>query len=210
MVARVKRRMYRDEPYWGKPVPSFGDPRARILILGLAPAAHGANRTGRMFTGDRSGLWLYRALWRAGFADRERSESRDDGLTLERVRITAACRCAPPANRPTPEELKACAPFLSREFELLPSLAVVVALGGIGWKAALTRSLEVDPRGMPKPRPRFAHLAETALRFREGGDRIRLLGSYHPSQQNTQTGRLKEPMLDAVFARARALTDEHR
>jgi uracil-DNA glycosylase family 4 len=199
--------MYRDETYWGRPVVGFGDHQARALILGLAPAAHGANRTGRMFTGDRSGLWLYRALHRAGFASKETSGTRDDDLKLNDAFITATCRCAPPANKPTPQEIEACAPFLTREFEFLPDLRVVVALGSIGWQAALRHSRSVDPEGMPRPKPKFGHLAETSLRFRKDGPKIILLGSYHPSQQNTQTGRLTEPMLDAVFDRAVVLCE---
>ena len=192
-VARDKRAAFRDEEYWGRPVPGFGDPAARVVVVGLAPAAHGANRTGRMFTGDRSGEWLYRALWRAGYADRPESRARGDGLRLTGAWITAPVRCAPPANSPTPEERDRCAPFLRRELELLTEVRVLVALGAFGWRAVC------DHVGL-RPRPRFGHGAEVSLP--EG--RV-LLGSYHVSQQNTFTGRLTEEMLDAVFARARDL-----
>jgi uracil-DNA glycosylase family 4 len=192
-VARTKRAAYRDETYWGRPVPSFGDPRARILVVGLAPAAHGANRTGRMFTGDRSGEWLYRALHRAGLASRPTSERRDDGLTLHGVRITAPVRCAPPANKPTPAERDRCAPFLERELELLTEVRVLVALGSFAY-AALATHLGV------RPRPRFGHGVEVLA---PAG--LQILCSYHVSQQNTFTGKLTEEMLDAVFARAVAL-----
>jgi len=198
-VARDKRAAFRDETYWGRPVPAFGDPRARVLVLGLAPAAHGANRTGRMFTGDRSGDWLYRALHRAGFASRPTSVARDDGLTLRDAFVTASVRCAPPANKPTPEERDACAPWLHAELDLLGRLRVVVALGSFAWGQAL-RALGERGVRVPSPRPRFGHGAEVAL---EGGPT--LLGSYHPSQQNTFTGTLTEEMFDAVWARARAL-----
>jgi uracil-DNA glycosylase family 4 len=206
-VARTKRRAYRAETYWGRPVPGFGDPRARILLLGLAPAAHGANRTGRMFTGDRSGDWLYGALHRRGWSDRAASRSRDDGLKLSDVFISAACRCAPPDNRPAPDELERCAPFLDREFELLRSLRVAVALGRVAWDAALRRAERVARVRLPRPRPRFAHGAVTRLALRAGPP-LWLVGSYHPSQQNTQTGRLTRPMLDAVLRRARTLADQ--
>ncbi|HVP39077.1 MAG TPA: uracil-DNA glycosylase [Candidatus Saccharimonadales bacterium] len=196
-VAREKRAAFRGWKYWGRPVPNFGDPAAAILVVGLAPAAHGANRTGRMFTGDRSGEWLYRALHRAGFATAPASLSADDGLELRGCAITAACHCAPPDNRPTPEELRRCGPWLARTLDLLPA-KVFLALGGIAWRAL---ALELRSRGWHSgPLPRFAHGAEVAL---AGGRR--LLGSYHPSQQNTFTGRLTEPMFDAVFARAREL-----
>jgi len=207
-IGRVKRRAYRDQEYWARPVPAFGDPAARLLIVGLAPAAHGANRTGRMFTGDRSGLWLYRALHRAGFASQPESTGRDDGLRLRGAYVTAACRCAPPDNRPSREELSTCRPFLVREIEALHARAargrrslVVLALGQIALATALDalRSTGVE---IPRPLPRFGHLAEHPL-----PGRITLLCSYHPSQQNTQTGRLTEPMFDAVFTRAKALLD---
>jgi uracil-DNA glycosylase family 4 len=195
-VARVRRRAYRDDVYWGRPVPGFGDPDARIVLVGLAPAAHGANRTGRMFTGDRSGDFLYAALHRAGLATQPCSRSRDDDLRLVGVFITAACRCAPPDNRPAPEELARCAPFLDRELALLGSARVLLALGAIGWAAVLGH-LSRAGLALPRPQPRFGHGAEAPL---EG--RGVLLGSYHPSQQNTQTGRLTPAMLDAVLARA--------
>ena len=205
-VAAERRRAYRDETYWGRPVPGFGDHAARLLIVGLAPAAHGANRTGRMFTGDRSGDWLYGALHRAGFASQERSVSRDDSLNLHGAFITAVCRCAPPDNRPTPVEMGRCEPFLAREIELLTELRVVLALGGIAWNAMVRRALAVSPASVPRPRPRFAHGAEVSLRFRKEAAPVTLLGCYHPSQQNTQTGRLTRPMLDAVVGRARVLS----
>jgi uracil-DNA glycosylase family 4 len=171
-------------------VPSFGDPAARIVVLGLAPAAHGGNRTGRIFTGDRSGDWLFASLWRVGLANQPESRSRDDGLKLTNCWITAAVRCAPPANKPTPQERDTCASWLHRELELIPNVRVIVCLGAFAWDAAL-RLL-----GNPRPRPKFGHGAETTI-----GDLV-LLGSYHVSQQNTFTGKLTEPMLDAVFNRA--------
>jgi uracil-DNA glycosylase family 4 len=192
-VAVEKRASYRDEEYWGRGVPGFGDPAAGLLVMGLAPAAHGANRTGRMFTGDRSGDWLYRALWRAGFANQPESTSIDDGLRLTGAWITAPVRCAPPQNKPTPAERDRCRPFLDRELALLTDVRVVVALGGFGFGEA-ARLLGAEGR------PRFSHGAEVAL----PGGRV-LLGSYHVSQQNTFTGRLTEEMLDAVFSRAREL-----
>lgn len=196
-VAREKRAAYADEEYWGRPVPGFGDPRARIVVVGLAPAAHGANRTGRMFTGDRSGDFLYAALHRAGLANQLTSTHRGDGLELHGVWITAPVRCAPPANKPTIDERDACAPFLAAELALLP-MAVVVALGGFAWDAAL-RFLS-GPDGPPRPKPRFGHGATAEV----GG--VTLLGSYHVSQQNTFTGRLTEDMLDAVLLRAVGLS----
>jgi uracil-DNA glycosylase len=189
-VALVKRAAFRDEEYWGRPVPSFGDPAARIVVLGLAPAAHGGNRTGRIFTGDRSGDWLFASLWRVGLANQPESRSRDDGLKLTNCWITAAVRCAPPANKPTPQERDTCASWLHRELELIPNVRVIVCLGAFAWDAAL-RLL-----GNPRPRPKFGHGTETRI-----GDLV-LLGSYHVSQQNTFTGKLTEPMLDAVFNRA--------
>jgi len=196
-VAAEKRAAFRDEEYWGRPVPGFGDPEARILLLGLAPAAHGGNRTGRVFTGDRSGEFLFAALHRAGLADRPVSVRRGDGLTLHDCWITAAVRCAPPANRPLPAERDACARWLRDEVPLLPRLRVVVCLGGYAWDAAL-RLLEHPLR----PKPRFGHGAEV-----DAGPWT-LLGCFHPSQQNTFTGKLTPDMLDAVLARARALAGQ--
>ncbi len=201
-VARVKRRAYRDETYWGRPVPGFGDRVASILLVGLAPAAHGANRTGRMFTGDRSGDWLYAALHRAGLADRPESVSARDGLTLAGAFVSAACRCAPPGNRPTPVELDRCSGFLDREFDLLDRLRVVLALGKIAWDACLRRSRRIALEQMPRPLPRFGHGSSARLQLRPGDDRLHLLGSYHPSRQNTQTGRLSRRMFDSVIQRA--------
>ena len=193
LVAVEKRASYRDEPYWGRPVPGFGDPAASLLVVGLAPAAHGGNRTGRVFTGDRSGDWVYRALWRAGFANQPTSVSADDGLRLSGAWVAAVVRCAPPANKPTPEERDRCAPYLVRELALLPDVQVVVALGQFAYEA-VCRLFAV------RPRPRFGHGVELDL----GGGRT-LLCSYHPSQQNTFTGVLTEPAFDAVFTRAREL-----
>ena len=195
-VAREKRRAFLSWEYWGKPVPGFGDPRARLVIVGLAPAAHGANRTGRMFTGDRSGDFLYAALHRAGLASQPTSRQAGDGLELRGAYITAPCRCAPPANEPLPGELARCAPFLDRELALLGEARVYLALGAIAWSAVLAH-LERTGRGLPRPRPRFGHGAELPL---AGGRR--LVGSYHVSQQNTQTGRLTPAMFDRVLAAA--------
>ncbi len=193
-TARVKRAAYASDTYWGRPLPGFGDPDARVLVLGLAPAAHGGNRTGRVFTGDRSGDWLFAALWRAGLANQPQSVSRDDGLRLNDCFVTAAVRCAPPANRPAPAERDKCLPYLEAELELLTAVTVIVCLGAFAWDAAM-RVLRA-----PRPRPKFGHgtVAQTGS--------YRLLGCYHPSQQNTFTGRLTEPMLDDVFRRARQLT----
>ncbi len=193
-VAREKRAAFRNQEYWGRPVPGFGDPAARLLILGLAPAAHGGNRTGRIFTGDRSGDWLFASLWRTGFANQPTSVARDDGLALIDCYITAPVKCAPPDNKPLPGERDNCAPWLERELALLDTVRVVVALGSYAWDTAL-RHL-----GPVRPKPRFTHAAEAAL-----PDHRTLLASYHVSQQNTQTGRLTEAMLDAVFRRAREL-----
>ncbi len=192
-VALDKRAAYRDDDYWGRPIPGFGDPAAAIVVLGLAPAAHGANRTGRVFTGDRSGDWLFRAMHRAGLANQAASTSVDDGLALTNAWVTAAVKCAPPANKPATSERDACRPFLQREFDLLARVTVVVCLGAFAYEAACSEF------GV-KPRPKFAHLAE--VRADNG---LTLLCSFHPSQQNTFTGRLTEPMLDAVFTRAVAL-----
>ena len=198
-VARTKVRRFRDWTYWARPLPGFGDPRAGLLIVGLAPAAHGGNRTGRMFTGDRSGDFLYAALHRAGFANQPASVRKDDGLRLSGAFITAPCRCAPPENRPLPEELARCSTWLDREIAALPRVRVVLALGGIGWGAALAHFVR---RGlpMPRPRPKFGHGALARI---EGGPV--LLGCYHVSQQNTNTGKLTEAMIDAVLARAKLL-----
>jgi uracil-DNA glycosylase len=197
-VAAARRRAYRDWEYWGKPVPSFGDPEARVLIVGLAPAAHGGNRTGRVFTGDRSGDWLYRALYQAGFASQPTSVSRDDGLTLSDVYITAAARCAPPGNKPTPEELRNCRPYFERELDLLPNLRVVVALGRI----AFDQYLEIlKSRGMIRSRAGFPFGHNRSFTI-EASAPV-LISSYHPSQQNTLTGKLTERMLLDVFRNAR-------
>ena len=204
-IARVKRRAFRDETYWGRPVPSFGDRRAHILLVGLAPAAHGANRTGRMFTGDDSGNWLYAALHRAGLANRPVSTSVDDGLELTGARITASCRCAPPDNTPTPDELAACAPFLDREIAQLDDLRVVVALGKIAWDAVLRAAARNAPNSVLRPRPAFGHGAQARIDLREDAPSVTLLGSYHPSRQNTNTGKLTRPMLDRVMKKAVAL-----
>ena len=201
-IAGVRRRAYRGQEYWGRPVPGFGDAGARMLLIGLAPAAHGANRTGRMFTGDSSGEWLYRALHECGVASCPRSEAREDGLALRGAFVTAACRCAPPDNRPSPGELESCAEYLDREFDLLPDLQVVVALGSIAWRSAIRRARSVAPGAVPRPAPRFGHGAEARLPFRSGGPRIALIGCYHPSRQNTQTGRLTRGMLGSVIGRA--------
>ena len=197
-VAKAKRRAFAKEAYWGKPVPGFGDPAARIWIIGLAPAAHGGNRTGRVFTGDRSGDFLYAALFRAGLANQPQAISRDDGLVLTGVYISAAGRCAPPENKPSRQELANCQEWLDRELAALASLRVIVALGGIAWDAALAM-LSRAGESMPRPRPKFAHAAEVAV-----GD-YTLLGCYHVSQQNTFTGRLTERMIDQVLARAKAI-----
>ena len=194
-VAREKRAAFRHQEYWGRPIPGFGDPAARVYVLGLAPAAHGGNRTGRIFTGDRSGDWLYASLYRTGFANQPHAVHRDDGLRLDGVWVGAAVRCAPPANKPLPSERDNCLPYAEQELALLADVRAVVTLGGFAWDAAL-RLLTPAIR----PRPRFAHQAEHEL-----PDGRVLLGCYHPSQQNTFTGRLTEPMIDAVFSRAREL-----
>ena len=196
-VAREKRAAYAGEEYWGRPVPGFGDADARVLLFGLAPAAHGANRTGRMFTGDRSGDFLYAALWRAGFANQPTSVAAGDGLRLSGARVSAAVRCAPPANRPAPSERDRCLPWSIAEAKLLADVRVVVCLGGFAWDAALRMRAALAPEA--RPRPRFGHGAEAP------GEPFPLLGCYHPSQQNTFTGRLTEGMLDEVLARAREL-----
>jgi len=195
-VARIKRRAYREDDYWGKPVPGFGDPAARVLIVGLAPGAHGANRTGRMFTGDSSGDFLYAALHRAGFASQPTSRGRNDGLTLTDAYISAACRCAPPDNQPSPDELAACRPFLAAEIALLSDIQVVVALGRIAFDAVLQVFTD-------RTQPLFAHNAASSL-----GDGLPILvTSYHPSRQNTQTGRLTTEMFNDVWTSVRRLLD---
>jgi uracil-DNA glycosylase len=194
-VAREKRAAFSDEDYWGRPVPGFGDAEARVYVLGLAPAAHGGNRTGRVFTGDRSGDWLFASLYRTGFASQPTSRHRDDGLRLDGAFIAAAVRCAPPANRPLPEERQNCLPYAARELEMLRP-RVIVCLGAYAWDAAC-RLLGV------RPKPRFGHGVEHPV----AGGPV-LLGTYHPSQQNTFTGKLTEQMMDAVFARARKLVGE--
>jgi uracil-DNA glycosylase len=197
-VARTKRAAFRDQTYWGRPLPGFGDPQARVLVVGLAPAAHGANRTGRMFTGDRSGDFLVRAMHAHGFASLTTSTSRDDGLTLSGAFISAAVRCAPPDNKPTPEEIAACQPWLEQEWDALTRVTVVVALGRLAfdacWRVLATKGWDV------RPRPAFGHGAEHTL-----PTGLTVIASFHPSQQNTFTGRLTPVMLDAIFARARAL-----
>ena len=213
-VARVKRRAYREETYWGQPVPGFGDPHARVLIIGLAPAAHGANRTGRMFTGDSSGDFMYAALHRAGFASQPISRRRDDGLALQDIFISAACRCAPPDNKPRPAELAACRPFLEQEIALLAGLRIVVGLGRIAFDVALRLSpvQSVIPNlfgpnmgrsAAQGEKPVFAHAATYPL----AGGRW-LIASYHPSRQNTQTGRMTAAMFDQVWLRARQLLSQ--
>ena len=203
-VAAEKRRAFDAEPYWGRPAPGFGDPRARVLVLGLAPAANGANRTGRVFTGDRSGDWLFAALHEAGLATRPGSRHAGDGLSLVGARVVATVRCAPPANRPTPTERDTCAPWLRAEAALLwPTLRVVVTLGRFAWDAAL-RLVRETGGTLPRPTPRFGHGVEAIL-GRPGGGELALLASFHPSQQNTFTGRLTMPMLTAVMRRASEL-----
>ena len=192
-------RRYAGEDYWARPVAGFGDPAARLLVVGLAPAAHGANRTGRVFTGDRSGDWLFAALHRTGYANRPRSEHRDDGLRLTDAWVTAVNRCPPPANKPTPGERDNCLPYLARELELMTGLAAIVALGAYAWDGAL-RALRARGHATPRPRPRFAHGAEVEI------GPYALLGCFHPSQQNTFTGRLAPGMMEQVLERARELS----
>jgi len=196
MAATEKRASYRDEEYWGRGVPGFGDPMAKVLVLGLAPAAHGANRTGRIFTGDRSGDWLYRAMYRAGFANQPTSTHRGDGLRLVGAWVTSAVKCAPPDNKPSTDERDACVPFLRREVAALSRLRVVVCLGAFAYEAAC-REFSV------KPRPKFGHGVEA-----ESPSGVSLVCSFHPSQQNTFTGRLTEPMFDAIFERVAELTSD--
>lgn len=198
-VAADPPRRYRGERYWARPVSGFGDPEARLIVVGLAPAAHGANRTGRMFTGDRSGDWLYAAMHRAGYANQPTSVSADDGLRLDDAWVSAVGRCAPPANKPTPAERDRCLPYLERELLLLGRLRVLVALGAFAWDGAL-RALRATGAEIPRPKPRFGHGAAVAV------GSVTLLGCFHPSQQNTFTGKLTEEMIDAVFARARDLS----
>lgn len=195
-VAQEKRRAFRGEPYWGKPVPGFGDPQARVLVVGLAPGAHGSNRTGRMFTGDASGNFLFAAMHRAGFASQPVALSREDGLTLRDVLITAACRCAPPDNKPTPQEMDNCQPFIHAELDLLAGVQGILALGSIGFQTAITIYRQ---RGANIPALKFGHGAFYSL----GEGLPWLLASYHPSQQNTQTGRLTSAMFDAIWHTAR-------
>jgi uracil-DNA glycosylase len=200
-VAREKRAAFRDESYWGRPIPGFGDPAARVLIVGLAPAAHGGNRTGRIFTGDRSGDWLFGALHRTRFANQATSVSADDGLELRDAYVAAAVRCAPPSNKPTPDERNRCLPYLVRELALLEQVRVIVVLGKFAYDAT-AHVLATSGSPMPSPRPPFGHGVEVVT------DRAMVIGCYHPSQQNTFTGKLTESMLDDVFARARALSGD--
>ena len=200
-VGRKKRRMYMDWDYWARPIPSFGADDARLLLLGLAPAAHGGNRTGRAFTGDRSGDWVYGTLHKFGFANQPTSAHSGDGLEVQDVLVSAAARCAPPANKPTPMELETCRPYLVRELELLKDLRVVVALGKIAFDAFLVAARDAGIE-TPKPRPQFGHGSLCRL-----PNELMLLGSYHPSQQNTQTGRLTRPMFESIFAKAREILD---
>lgn len=193
-VAQTKRRQFSDETYWGKPVPSFGPWDAKLLIVGLAPAAHGANRTGRMFTGDESGRWLYRALYRAGLASQEHSTSIDDGLTLINTRITAMVHCAPPGNKPSIEERDGCASYFDEELSLLKDCKVIACLGSFAWEGVIQALARKGH--FVKPKPKFSHGAEVKI------GPYHIIGSYHPSQQNTFTGRLTEPMLDLTFAKA--------
>ncbi|MBI3799540.1 MAG: uracil-DNA glycosylase [Deltaproteobacteria bacterium] len=200
-VAREKVKRYRDWDYWGRPVPSFGDPQAQLLIIGLAPAAHGGNRTGRVFTGDRSGDWLYEALYTAGFANQPTSVHKEDGLQLRGCYITAAVHCAPPDNKPLPEEFNACRPYLLQELTLLAQVRVVIALAQIAFAAYLTARRQLG-LPVPSPVPRFGHGQLFSL------NGIFLLGSYHPSQQNTFTGRLTREMFQAIFRDARKLVEK--
>jgi uracil-DNA glycosylase family 4 len=203
-VAADPPRRHRGEDYWARPVTGFGAARARIVIVGLAPAAHGGNRTGRIFTGDRSGDWLFAAMHRAGLANQPTSEHRRDGLRLRGAWVTAVNRCAPPANRPTTQERDNCLPYLERELALLRSARVLVALGSYAWDNSI-RALTALGAEPPRPRPRFGHEAEAAIASPAHGRALALLGCFHPSQQNTFTGRLTEPMMDAVFDRAKSL-----
>jgi uracil-DNA glycosylase family 4 len=199
-VAVEKRASFRHDTYWGRPVPGFGDVRARVLVAGLAPAAHGANRTGRVFTGDRSGDFLYASLFRTGFANQPTSVAADDGLELRDLYVAAAVRCAPPANKPTPEERDTCLPYLVRELDLLEHVRVIVVLGAFAYDA-IAKVLAAAASPLPIPRPKFTHGVEVATA------RALVLGCFHPSQQNTFTGKLTEPMIDDVFLRARELVE---
>ena len=196
-AAEAPPRRFGGEPYWARPVPGFGDPRARLLVVGLAPAAHGGNRTGRVFTGDRSGDWLYGALHRAGFANQAASVGRGDGLALSGAYVSCVVRCAPPGNKPTPRERDRCVPYLVQELELLTGVRAIVALGGFAWDGVLLAATRLG-HAVPRPKPKFGHAAEARI------GPWQVVASYHVSQQNTFTGRLTEPMLDRVFARARA------
>ncbi|MFA6457089.1 MAG: uracil-DNA glycosylase [Bacteroidota bacterium] len=198
-VAQTKTKRFIEWEYWGKPVPGFGDPNAQLLLVGLAPAAHGANRTGRMFTGDESGNWLYRALYTAGFASQSSSTSLNDSLQLKNCYITAACRCAPPENKPLPEEKLNCRPFILQELQLLKKLKVIVGLGKIGFDTAFDCLKELGITDV-KSRPKFSHGCTVTINHR-----LTLIGSYHPSQQNTFTGKLTEPMLNSIFSKAKKL-----
>jgi uracil-DNA glycosylase len=200
-IAVDKRASFRDDTYWGRPVSGFGDPQAKVLVLGLAPAAHGANRTGRVFTGDRSGDWLYRAMHKAGFASQPHSTDRNDGLTLRNAWVTAGVRCAPPQNKPSTEERDQCRPFLQREIALLPNLVAVVALGKFAYDLALHEFAATT-------KPKFGHGVEVAINSANPDrPRLTIVCSFHPSQQNTFTGKLTEPMIDSVFSRARELAN---
>jgi uracil-DNA glycosylase len=201
-IAREKRAAFRDEEYWGRPLPGFGDLKARVLICGLAPAAHGGNRTGRIFTGDQSGAWLFGALYRAGFANRPTSIHKGDGLKLRDCYVTACVRCAPPANRPSPDERDNCLPYLAEELDLLKRVRVIVCLGGFAWEGMLRTLRSREWR--PARKPRFGHGVEVRV------GPFLLLGCYHPSQQNTFTGRLTTSMIDAVMSRARHLARVRR
>jgi len=203
-IAKEKVRRFADETYWGKPIPSFGDPNAQLLIVGLAPAAHGGNRTGRMFTGDRSGDWLFRALHKFDFANQPTSTDGNDGLILMGCYITAALHCAPPQNKPTAEEKNNCLPYLFKEIQLLKNVAVVIALGKIGFDTVIKTYQDLGLTGI-KRRPVFKHAGETKL-----NSKLSLVASYHPSQQNTFTGRLTEPMFDAVFSKARKIINSEK
>ncbi len=203
-IAKEKRRAYREQEYWGRPVPNFGTAKARLLVVGLAPGAHGANRVGRMFSGDRSGVWLFRAMHRAGFANQEVCDSSDDGLKLRDAAITNICHCAPPDNKPNSIELTRCQPFLLNTIESVKP-RVFVALGGLAWKAMIKIGRESGWLPHDISNPKFAHMAEIELEIPGRRKTCSLIGSYHPSQQNTFTGRLTEPMLDNVFKRVRQL-----